>query len=120
VLNAKPLECDCNPPEVPAGDESIHEAELAIHRQKLIAAASIEAIHAARAEGSEIDESHELVLTMRAAHSTLTDWRLQRNRARRANERYQNSRPDPWDWQYRSILRAADEAIRGPHRPNDY
>lgn len=73
--------CDCIPPDVPTRKEDIHTSEVAIHRQKLVARASIDAIYIARAEGAEIDETHELVIAMRAAHGTLHDWRLQRNRA---------------------------------------
>lgn len=96
MSNAIKIECDCNPPRTPSGNESIHEAEVAIHREKLIARGSIEAIHVARYSGEQIDESHELVLVMRGLHSNLRDWRLQRNKARRRAElaqwRYENQR----------------------------
>lgn len=94
MLNATRLECDCNPRATPEGTESIHEAELAIHREKLLARSSVEAIHTARESGVEVDETHELVIAMRGIHSNLRNWRLQRNKARRRDEcaqwRYEN------------------------------
>lgn len=96
MLNATKNECNCNPSQTPWGNESLHESEVAIHREKLAARTSIEAIHTAREGGEEIDESHELVLAMRSLHGNLRDWRLQRNKARQrqmlAQWRYENQR----------------------------
>lgn len=70
------------PAEGPTGHEGMLLTELAICQQKKLGRASIDAIHDAREQGMELDESHELVVSMRAVHSTLRDWRLQRRKLR--------------------------------------
>jgi hypothetical protein len=74
--------CNVKPEEGPTGNEGIILTELAICQQKKLGRASIEAIHQAREDGPELDESHDLVVSMRAVHSTLRDWRMQRRKIR--------------------------------------